>query len=91
MASGNLGGPVLWSSLINPEMELAPDPSLGATWFAGLQVAFAFNLMCLCCRLVCAATTSIAPGVLAAQLADTVPVALRVAGFVTSIVFPLSS
>ena len=44
MAPGDLDSADLQRFLINPEMDLAPDPPLGTAMLAGVPLAFALNL-----------------------------------------------
>ena len=44
MVSGDLNGSDFQCLLVDPEMDLAPDPPLGTAMLAGMSFAFTFDL-----------------------------------------------
>ena len=44
MAPGDFDGPDLQCFLVNPEMDLTPDPPFRAAMLAGVPLAFTFDL-----------------------------------------------
>ena len=44
IAGGELGGPDLQCSLVDPDVDLAPDPAFGTTVLAGVPLPFALDL-----------------------------------------------